>query len=205
MLVLTSLLAAAVSAATTPACPTEAGIPALLSEPAETPCDCLMGRQGRRVVACIELDKPEPRVKVLVTQPSGASARAEFPWDGPKARDIAALKVEDWVIKVGEQALGDRETIRVNDSARAGDDLFIGQEVVTFLALEGKNTRASSLASCTGAAGISCPFGARKHKSPSAVRATDQPPSWTRWWWYEHSNERLPKLVSPPCSQCWMW
>jgi len=34
------------------------------------------------------------------------------------------------VVKVGEQALGDRETIRVNASARASDDWFIGQEVV---------------------------------------------------------------------------
>ena len=137
MLVLTSLLAAAISSATPPTCPAAADLPALLGVPADAPCDCLLGRQGRRVVACIELDKTETRVKVLVVHPSGASARAEFPLDGPEAADIAALKVEDWVVKVSEQALGDRETIRVNVSAGAGDDLFIGQEVVTFLAFEG--------------------------------------------------------------------
>jgi hypothetical protein len=139
MLALTSLLAVAVSAGMPPTCPAEADVPALLSEPAETPCDCLLDRQRRRIVGCIELAKPGPRVKVLVTLPSGASARSEFPLDGPEAGDIAALKVEDWVVKVGEQALGDRETIRVNAAAHAGDDLFIGQEVLTFLALDGTN------------------------------------------------------------------
>ena len=63
-------------------------------------------RVGRRVVACIVVDKSAPRVKVPVTLPSGVSARSEFPLDGPEARDIAALKVEDWVVKIGEQALG---------------------------------------------------------------------------------------------------
>ena len=138
MLALTFLLAAAAVAATAPpTCPAEADVPALLGSPANTACDCLLGQQGRRVVACIELDKPGPRVKVLVTLPLGASARGEFPLDGPEAGDIAALRVEDWVVKIGEQALGDRETIRVIAAARAGDDLFIGQEVVSFLALDG--------------------------------------------------------------------
>jgi hypothetical protein len=138
MFALTSLLAAFVSTAMPPTCPTEADVPVLLGVPAETPCDCLLGRQGRRVVACIDLYKSGPRVKVLVTLPSGASG-SEFPLDGPEAGDIAALKVEDWAIKIGEQMLGDRETIRVSASAGAGEDLFIGQEVVTFLALDGTN------------------------------------------------------------------
>jgi hypothetical protein len=137
MLALPFLLAAAVSASAPPTCPAEADVPALLGVSADTACDCLLGRQRRRVVACLEVDKPGPRVTVLVTLPSGASARSEFPLDGPEAGDIAALKVEDWVVKIGEQALGNRETIRVNAAARAGDDLFIGQEVVTFLVLDG--------------------------------------------------------------------
>lgn len=52
------------------------------------------------VVASIEFDQPGPLVKVLVTLPSGASARSEFPLDGPEAKDIAALEYENWVVKV---------------------------------------------------------------------------------------------------------
>ena len=118
MLALTSILAAAVSAAAPPTCPAEADVGTLLGVPADTACDCLLDRQGRRVVACIEFDKSVPRVKVLITLASGASARSEFPLDGPEAGDIAALKVEDWVVKIGEQALGDRETIRVSVRTR---------------------------------------------------------------------------------------
>ena len=33
-------------------------------------------------------------MKVLVTLPSGASARSEFPLDGPEAKDIAVIEVE---------------------------------------------------------------------------------------------------------------
>jgi hypothetical protein len=71
------------------------------------------------VVACIEFDKPGRRVKVLVTPLSEASARSEFPLGGPEARDIAALKYGDWLVKVCKQTLGGRETIRVNSSAQA--------------------------------------------------------------------------------------
>jgi hypothetical protein len=137
MLALPFLLAAAVSVTAPATCPAEADVPALLGVSADSACNCFLGQQGRRVVACIEFDKSEPRVKVLVTLPSGASARSDFPLDGPEAADIAAPKVEDWVVKVGEQTLGERETIRVNTAARSGEDLFIGQEVVTFLALDG--------------------------------------------------------------------
>ena len=44
------------------------------------------------MVECIKLDKPRPRVKVLVTLPSGASARSVFPMDGPESGDIAAVE-----------------------------------------------------------------------------------------------------------------
>lgn len=46
--------------------------------------------------ACLEINQSGPRMKILVTLPSGASAGAEFVLDGPEVREIVAITVEDW-------------------------------------------------------------------------------------------------------------
>ncbi len=60
-----------------------------------------------------------------------------------------------------------------------------------------KNTRASSLTSRAGTAGTSCPSGARKNKSPSAARSTDQPPSWTRCGGASTAKKGCPSWFRP--------
>lgn len=80
------------------------------------------------MVACIARDKAAPRMKVLVTLASGANAWPEFPLDGPEAGERAAFEVEDSAVNIGEQVLGALETIRVNASAHAGEDLLAHQE-----------------------------------------------------------------------------
>lgn len=86
---------------------------------------------------------------MLVILPSRASARSEFAMDGSEAADVAALKVEDWVIKVGEQEghdlLANEQVIacvrgRVHPDRPAVTDLPGARRDVPRAALDGTRT-----------------------------------------------------------------
>jgi hypothetical protein len=111
-----------------------------------TTCNAAPG-EGRVFLAAVrkpEAGSPELRVAVAMAAGDDSAGPLKLTLQGPEADQLRALaqRAEDWDVRIARAAAAPQTYLKLDVYGTSGDDFFLGQEIVTFIHVDGKRLRA---------------------------------------------------------------
>jgi hypothetical protein len=111
-----------------------------------TTCEALKG-EGRLLLAALrkpQAGSPELRVAVAIAGGDDSAGPLKLTLQGPEAAQLRAVaeRAEDWGVKIARAPAAPKTHLELDLYGTSGDDYFLGEEIVTFVQVEGKRLRA---------------------------------------------------------------